>query len=122
MKVIFYSFNILCIMVLLFGILDRELLDEVNKKIAILGIITTVYNVVTANYISAVLTFLLCLVICSKSFRKLLCQGSYEERGVFYKTISTAFVLFGIGVYIYDLVIMVQSIGGLLKQLYYAVR
>lgn len=122
MKAIFYIFNVLCIMGLIFSVMDQQLLDGVGKKgISAIVIITSAYDFATGNYITAVLLVLLCPLLWSEKIRKLVCQGE-EEKGIVYRTISTVFVLFCIVIYIYDLVVMVQSIGGLLKQLYNAVR
>ena len=122
MKAIFYISNILCIMGLIFSVMDQQLLDGVGKKgISAIVIITSAYDFATGNYITAVLLVLLCLLICSEKIRKLVCQGE-EEKGIAYNITSTVFVFLCITVYMHNLVVMVQSIGGLLKQLYNAVR
>ena len=106
----------------IFSVMDKQLLDGIGKKrITAIIVITSAYDFATGNYITAVLLLLLCLLLWSEKSRELLCQGE-KERGIVYKIISTIFVFIGIAVYIYNLVVMVQSIGGLLRQLYDAVR
>ncbi len=121
MKAIFYIFNVLCIMGLIFSMMDQQLLEEVGKKsILAIVMITSAYDFANGNYITAVLLVFLCILICSEKIRKLVCQGE-EEKGIAYNITSTVFVILSIAVYMHNLVVMVQSIGGLLRQLYNAV-
>ena len=88
MKVIFYISNVLCIMGLIFSVMEGQLLEEVGKKrISAIVIITSAYDFATGNYITAVLLVLLCLLICSEKIRKLVCQGE-EEKGIVYRLLK----------------------------------
>ena len=122
MKAIFYISNVLCIMGLIFSVMDQQLLDGIGKKrTSAIVMITSAYDFATGNYVTAVLLLFLCLLICSEKIRKLVCQGE-EEKGIAYNITSTMFVILNIAVYMHNLVAMVQSLSGLLKQLYNAVR
>lgn len=114
MEVAFAVMSMMLLFILMFGMMDVMLLEEVlpKNKIGVVVIVTATigYNIISAKYLTASLETVLLLMICFKRVRADLCSNGTVSRPCILKGISTVILLISIGAYVESITRVIGSV------------